>query len=95
MPILSPLLAALIFRILIDLLMKMSMMKKQLLLLAMLVFAGCSGQLTEHKLDEPTEIDGIPYAREALIHADGRLEGCLRRAELEAIAKFGLPFLPR
>lgn len=57
------------------------MMKQRLLLLVMLVFfpvvfAGCSGQQSEHELGEITEIDGIPCF-DPDVHSDGRLENCL------------------
>lgn len=57
-------------------------MKRLLFALLLLVhlplaFAELSGGLTKIKLDEPTEIEGIPCETEALFYSDGRLEGCL------------------
>ena len=40
-------------------------------------FAEITGTLTEVELDTPTEIDGIPCKKEALLFPDGKLEGCL------------------
>ena len=56
-------------------------MKKLILISLMLVcalpsFAEFKGRLTEVKLDQPTEIEGLLCMNEALMYPDGRLEGC-------------------
>lgn len=69
------------------------MSRLSMLLLLLVYFpavnAEFSGKLTELKLEEPTEIDGIPCMNEALMYPDGRLEGCsLARDAVVAGHKF-------
>ena len=57
--------------------MKLWLLLLQAALTLPLAHAEFSGELTKLKLNEPTEIDGIPCEKEALLFPDGRLEGCL------------------
>lgn len=57
--------------------MKRLLLTSLILVSVSLAFAEFTGDLTKVELAEPTEIEGIPCHKEALMYPDGRLEGCL------------------